>query len=60
MRLVVDIGGTITDIVLVGGADQILATTKTPTTPANPTLGALRGDDTCIGKQCDLSEPGSD
>ena len=35
LRLAVDIGGTFTDTVLVN--------TKTPTTPDNPTLGALDG-----------------
>lgn len=43
LRLAVDIGGTFTDTVLVDGRGQILATTKTPTTPDNPTLGALDG-----------------
>jgi len=43
LRLSVDIGGTFTDTVLVDGRGQILATTKTPTTPDNPTLGALDG-----------------
>ncbi len=42
-RLAVDIGGTFTDTVLVDGQGHILATTKTPTTPENPTLGALAG-----------------
>ncbi len=43
LRLAVDIGGTFTDTVLVDGQGHILATTKTPTTPENPTLGALAG-----------------
>jgi N-methylhydantoinase A len=43
LRLAVDIGGTFTDTVLVDGEGHILATTKTPTTPDNPTLGALEG-----------------
>ncbi|MGJ8618361.1 MAG: hydantoinase/oxoprolinase N-terminal domain-containing protein, partial [Sulfitobacter sp.] len=43
LRLAVDIGGTFTDTVLIDGQGAILATTKTPTTPANPTLGALAG-----------------
>jgi len=42
-RLAVDIGGTFTDTVLVDDQGQIRATTKTPTTPENPTLGALEG-----------------
>ncbi|MEO0692740.1 MAG: hydantoinase/oxoprolinase family protein [Pseudomonadota bacterium] len=42
LRLAVDIGGTFTDTVLMEG-DSVLATTKTPTTPQNPTLGALDG-----------------
>ncbi len=43
LRLAVDIGGTFTDTVLVDGQGRILATTKTPTTIENPTLGALAG-----------------
>lgn len=42
-RLAVDIGGTFTDTVLVDGQGQIRATTKTPTTPDNPTEGAFDG-----------------
>jgi N-methylhydantoinase A len=43
LRLAIDIGGTFTDTVLIDVRDEILATAKTPTTPANPTLGALDG-----------------
>ncbi len=43
LRLAIDIGGTFTDTVLVDGQGHILATTKTPTTPENPPLGALAG-----------------
>ena len=43
LRLAVDIGGTFTDTVLVNARGQNLATTKTPTPPENPTLGALDG-----------------
>jgi len=43
IRLAVDIGGTFTDTVLMGAQTDILATTKTPTTPDQPTLGALAG-----------------
>lgn len=43
LRLAVDIGGTFTDTVLVDDKGAILATTKTPTTPSNPTLGAFEG-----------------
>ena len=42
-RLAIDIGGTFTDTVLVDANGRIAATTKTPTTPENPTLGALTG-----------------
>src|SRR6056297_2568304 len=42
-RVAVDIGGTFTDTVLVDGSGQIRATTKTPTTPDDPTLAALEG-----------------
>ncbi len=44
-RVAVDIGGTFTDSVIEDGRGRILATTKTPTTPQNPTLGALEGVD---------------
>lgn len=43
LRVAVDIGGTFTDTVLMTDAGDILATGKTPTTPDNPTLGALEG-----------------
>ncbi|MEM7597899.1 MAG: hydantoinase/oxoprolinase family protein [Pseudomonadota bacterium] len=43
LRLAVDIGGTFTDTVLMDADEAVLATTKTPTTPQNPTLGALDG-----------------
>lgn len=43
LRLAVDIGGTFTDTVLIDVQGTILATTKTPTTPANPTFGAIEG-----------------
>jgi len=45
LRLAIDIGGTFTDTVLTDAQNVILATAKTPTTPANPTLGALDGVD---------------
>ncbi len=43
LRLAVDIGGTFTDTVLTAANGKALATCKTPTTPDNPTLGALDG-----------------
>jgi len=43
LRLAVDIGGTFTDTALIDAQGTILATTKTPTTPENPTLGAIDG-----------------
>ncbi|WP_317056360.1 hydantoinase/oxoprolinase family protein [Roseovarius rhodophyticola] len=43
LRVAVDIGGTFTDTVLVDAHGTILSTNKTPTTPTNPTLGALEG-----------------
>lgn len=42
-RVAVDIGGTFTDTVLIDGSGQIRATTKTPTTPDDPTRAALEG-----------------
>ena len=43
LRIAIDIGGTFTDTVLIDAAHRILATTKTPTTPAQPALGAIDG-----------------
>ena len=43
LRLAIDIGGTFTDTVLADAKDNILASTKTPTTPTDPTEGALDG-----------------
>ncbi|WP_298938316.1 hydantoinase/oxoprolinase family protein [uncultured Ruegeria sp.] len=43
LRLAVDIGGTFTDTVLIDAQGKILATAKTPTTPENPTFGAIDG-----------------
>ena len=43
LRLAIDIGGTFTDTVLMRGDDELVATTKTLTTPENPALGALSG-----------------
>lgn len=43
LRLAIDIGGTFTDTVLASADNRILATTKTATTPDNPTIGALEG-----------------
>lgn len=43
LRLAIDIGGTFTDTVLMGTEGQVLATTKTPTTPDAPALAAADG-----------------
>ncbi|MEM9058899.1 MAG: hydantoinase/oxoprolinase family protein [Pseudomonadota bacterium] len=54
LRLAIDIGGTFTDTVLMDGAQDILATAKTATTPTAPALGALAGARdvlTCGGRQ---------
>ncbi|MEM6941330.1 MAG: hydantoinase/oxoprolinase family protein [Pseudomonadota bacterium] len=42
-RLAIDIGGTFTDTVLVDEKNHICTTSKTPTTPNDPTLGAIEG-----------------
>lgn len=54
LRLAVDIGGTFTDTVLMASGGDIVATAKTPTTPKNPTVGALEG------ARCVLSEAGAE
>jgi len=43
LRLAIDIGGTFTDTVLLNRDRQVVATTKTPTTPQRPALGAVAG-----------------
>jgi N-methylhydantoinase A len=43
LRLAIDIGGTFTDTVLIDSDSRVVATTKTPTTPLDPALGALDG-----------------
>ena len=50
-RVAVDIGGTFTDSVLVDSNNTILASAKTPTTPSNPTLGALAGVEHLLADQ---------
>ena len=49
LRLVIDIGGTFTDTVLVQGEDTILASTKTLTTHQNPADGAMEGAQRVMG-----------
>jgi N-methylhydantoinase A len=49
LRLAVDIGGTFTDVAVAGETGEIIATTKTPTTPGNPTEGALTGARRVLG-----------
>lgn len=41
--MAIDIGGTFTDTVLMNAAQEVIATTKTPTTAHSPALGALDG-----------------
>ncbi len=41
--MAIDIGGTFTDTVLLDSASRVVATTKTPTTPHRPALGAVAG-----------------
>jgi N-methylhydantoinase A len=43
LRMAIDIGGTFTDTVLLDNAPRVVATTKTPTTPHRPALGAVAG-----------------
>jgi N-methylhydantoinase A len=45
VRIGVDTGGTFTDVVAVDEESGELATTKTPSTPADPTVGFLAGVD---------------
>ncbi|MBW4707010.1 hydantoinase/oxoprolinase family protein [Roseobacter sp. YSTF-M11] len=48
LRLAIDIGGTFTDTVLADANGTILGSTKTATTPKNPTLGAAEGAQTVL------------
>lgn len=50
VRIGVDTGGTFTDIVAVDTITGALATTKTPSTPANPAEGFLTGIDKILGQ----------
>ena len=60
LRLAIDIGGTFTDSVLVDRQSRILATAKTPTTPQDPSLGALDGARRVLGAvQADWSDVAS-
>lgn len=43
LRIAVDIGGTFTDVAITEPDGAICATAKTPTTPQDPTRGALTG-----------------
>lgn len=49
VRLAIDIGGTFTDTVLMDSAGQVLATTKTPTTPEAPARAAIEGARDVLG-----------
>ena len=50
VRIGVDTGGTFTDVVAVDSATGALATTKTPSTPANPAEGFLTGVDKILAQ----------
>lgn len=43
LRIAVDVGGTFTDTVVMNDDNRVIASAKTPTTPADPTLGAKLG-----------------
>lgn len=43
LRIAVDVGGTFTDTVVMNEDNRVIASAKTPTTPADPTLGAKLG-----------------
>lgn len=43
VSVAIDIGGTFTDVTLVDGATERAWTAKTPTTPADPSLGFMAG-----------------
>lgn len=47
--MAIDIGGTFTDTVLLDSTSKVLATTKTPTTPRRPALGAVAGATHVLG-----------
>lgn len=50
VRIGVDTGGTFTDIVAVDSATGAMASTKTPSTPANPAEGFLTGIDKILAQ----------
>ncbi len=49
LRLAIDIGGTFTDVAVAGPDGAVAATAKTPTTPDDPTTGALTGARRVLG-----------
>jgi N-methylhydantoinase A len=50
IRIGVDTGGTFTDVVAVDESSGMLATTKTPSTPADPAEGFLAGIDKVLAR----------
>jgi len=50
VRIGVDTGGTFTDVVAVDEDSGEIATTKTPSTPADPTVGFMAGIDKVLGQ----------
>ena len=45
LRIGIDVGGTFTDLVAMGGGESEPVVFKTPTTPADPSDGVLAGLD---------------
>jgi len=50
VRIAVDIGGTFTDLQVLDARDGIARAWKTPTTPADPSVGLLRGVTEAAGR----------
>ena len=50
VRIGVDTGGTFTDVVAVDEDSGEIATTKTPSTPADPTVGFMAGIEKVLGQ----------
>ena len=56
-RIGIDVGGTFTDIVLHDDTSGEVWSTKVPSTPSDPSVGALNGLNRILGPEQDRARP---